>query len=95
MSYASKGEKIFSLPQPNFQNCTPPEVKRSDHRLKKFISIRDRRAWNCSETLQYRYLYYLVTGSQVSTYLFFFLSLIVKRKILLSYKLLLIKNLVF
>lgn len=65
MSYAYKGEKIFARQNPKYSDCSPPQVKRSDHRLKRFYSTFDRRAWDVCDLVRYQHFYELVSGSQV------------------------------
>lgn len=66
MTYAVRGEQAFKLPDPRYINCSPPDIKRSDHRLKRYPSVNDRRAWACDEWERYQHLYDLMTGSRVS-----------------------------
>lgn len=67
MSYISQGERIFNYQDPKYADCSPPLPKRSDHRLKRFHSTSDKRAWAFCDDVRYSHLYDLVSGSQVSS----------------------------
>lgn len=67
MSFAYRGEKIFNVQDPKYTECGPPEVKRSDHRLKRFYSNSDKRAWDYCEVTRYKHFYEIITGSKVGS----------------------------
>lgn len=66
MTYISRREKVFDIPEHETE-ASPPVPKRSDHRLKRFPSVNDRRAWTLEECQRYQHLYGLVSGSKVCT----------------------------
>lgn len=63
MTYISKKEKVFDLPEQEESSST--SLNQSEATLKRFPSVQDRRAWTSEEFQRYQHLYGLVNGSEV------------------------------
>lgn len=64
MSYVSKREKVFDLPEQEAETSTI-SLQNTETRLKRFPSVSDRRAWTTEEYQRYQHLYGLINGSEV------------------------------
>ncbi|KAK6623738.1 hypothetical protein RUM43_009591 [Polyplax serrata] len=65
MSYVSKREKVFDLPEQEAETSTI-SLQNTETRLKRFPSVSDRRAWTNEECQRYQHLYGLINGSESS-----------------------------